>query len=466
VQLVGLGWNLSVVTTSSIGSDGHEDTELHDLTEAREWVTRLTWPDCVSTDRIGVEIEAFPVVVAPPGHVEGRLALHGAGGVLETVDATGERQDAIGRRRPATMSVPTTPGGRITFEPGGQIEYSTAPHETIEDLMADASTVWDELTDAFSNRGVALVSLGIDPWHGPSEVPQQLDAPRYKAMERFFVDTWPAGAMMMRNSAALQVSIDAGAGSVREERWLGANLMAPYLSAMFNTSPGRDGTASLRSRTWRGIDPSRTGLPHWTDVGQADHISDVSNRALAANVMYVLRGEHCYEPGPGWSLANWLERPPDRLGLPRVSDLTTHLSTLFPEVRARGGTLEMRSVDALPRRWWPVPIVVIATLLYDDCARGQVIDLLSSDAAHLTDLLELGAAEGLTDKDLGCRAHKLARLALDTACRDDRIPAWAVEATEEYCERFTMRGSAPADEIRPLLDDPLGLLRWVEAFGA
>lgn len=440
---------------------GQADVELVDVDDVRQWVTRLVWPQRGYTDRIGVEVEAFPIVITPAGYVGGRLTIDGSGGVLEVIDGAGAPDGPVGSRDDVSVSVPTRPGGRITFEPGGQVEYSSAPHEGIDGLMSDVDVVWDCLETAFAHRDVGLVPLGIDPWHDPDQVAQQLDAHRYRAMERFFGDTWPAGAVMMRNSAALQLNLDLGDTSVRGERWLAANLIAPYLAAMFNSSPGRDGTTNLRSKTWRGIDSSRTGLPLWGSVDDADAIDDVLAQALRANVMLVLRGERCHEPGPGWSFGDWLGRPPPHLGRPRVSDLVTHLSTLFPEVRPRNGTLELRSIDALPRRWWAVPVVVGAALLYDDRAREQVIDLLSPDAARLADLLRSGVTKGLADPDLGSGAHKLARLALDTACGDDRFTASSVQTAEAFCERFTMRCRAPADEIRPLLDDPPGLLRWV-----
>ena len=51
----------------------------------------------------------------------------------------------------------------------------------------------------------------------------------------------------------------------------------------------------------------------------------------------------------------------------RISDLTEHLTTLFPPVRPRGW-LELRMIDALPDEWWPVAVAVAAALLDDPAA--------------------------------------------------------------------------------------------------
>jgi len=326
--------------------------------------------------------------------------------------------------------------------------------------MGRIEDVWNALGVAFAAHDTALVPIGVDPWHSVETVPQQLDAPRYRAMERYFAREWPAGAVMMRNTASLQVSLEAGHGAVRRERWLAANLLAPVMVAIFATSPSRAGVASCRTRTWQGIDPSRTGLPSWSSAADADPTDDVLRRVLGARVMFVVRDGRTLDLSQS-TFEDWLVNP-GPLGPPTVDDLATHLSTIFPEVRPRHGTLELRSTDALPRRWWAVPIVFAGALLYDDVARGQVIETLSGTACRLDQTLTIAAETGLRSPLLARPAEKLARLAAETAGCDSRFPPEVVRRFEEFIDRFTLRGRAPSDEIRPLLDDPAALLTWTQ----
>jgi len=423
-----------------------EHCVIGDLDEAGDAVDGLIWPDYDREDLIGLEVEAFPIVTESGS----RLTLHGPDGGIETV-RTGLRSPSMTQPPQAPVFSSGEGGGCFTFEPGGQIELSTSARRDTGSLQTELDRTWDTLQDVFGERGVALVSLGLDPWHRVEEVPQQLRAGRYVAMDRYFSTRWPAGAVMMRNTCALQVNIDAGSGRNREQRWLVANLMSPLLTAMFATSPCRGHISSGRAKVWQAIDPTRTGHPRWPGPGSPDAYEDARTRALRANVMFVSRDGSATQLEPDFSFEDWVRSGHDDFGRPTLEDLRTHLSTVFTEVRPRGGTLELRSVDALPRRWWMVPVVVAATVLYDEGTRGQVIDLLSPMTARLDQVWQKAAVSGLQDPEVADAAGKLARIVLDTSKSCHRLDMESVGVAEEYFERFTLQCRAPADELREVL---------------
>lgn len=429
---------------------------LRDVDDVANAVVALTWPDDARPDRIGVEVEAFPVSVRS-GQPTQRVSLES---VLTTLVASTAQNGLIETSSPWSTSLPVRNGGRITLEPGGQVEYSSSPACSVADVFAEIDPIWDHIEGLFRDQSIALAPLGIDPWHTIDEVPQQLTADRYLAMDSFFGKGWPAGATMMRNTCSLQVNLDAGNETDRGERWLAANLISPFLTAMFSTSPGEDGVASRRAHTWQAIDRTRTGLPDWRDPKTVDPREDTVARALGGNVIYVMRGRRCLEIAPGWTFAEWVNEGHPEAGAPTVEDLATHLSTLFHEVRARRGTLEIRSVDALPRRWWRVPAVLTAALLYDSEARAQVIGTLDCYSSRLDEIWRRAAGPGLSDPELARSAEKLARLAIDAACRAEGFDRSSVRSTEEFVDRFTLRGLTPGDELRPLLHDPSRALAW------
>lgn len=272
---------------------------------------------------------------------------------------------------------------------------------------------------------------------------------------------------MMRNTCALQVNLDSGRGRTREERWLVANLVSPVLGAMFSTSPGADGAACRRAEAWQKIDPTRTGLPAWNGE-PPDPLEDVRRRVLSSRVMFVEREGVFIPLESALSFENWIRTGHPDLGPPTRSDLVKHLSTIFTEVRPRWGTMELRAIDSLPRRWWIVPAVAATALVYDPEARGRAIDLLSPFTGHLDRMWRLSALEGLNAPELADVAVRLSDIVLDAAERGDRYGAEEVAVTEEFFDRFTRRRRSPADDLRPLLldGDPIPDLRRLELSGA
>jgi gamma-glutamylcysteine synthetase len=72
-------------------------------------------------------------------------------------------------------------------------------------------------------------------------------------------------------------------------------------------------------------------------------------------------------------LAAWLSgaaADPALQRRPVTTDLDYHLTTLFPPVRPRG-YLELRCLDALPRRWWPALVTLTVTLADDPVAADR-----------------------------------------------------------------------------------------------
>ncbi|MEU0539382.1 glutamate-cysteine ligase family protein [Nocardia sp. NPDC005978] len=216
---------------------------------------------------------------------QGPPALIGA--ELEWLTAIGERSpsaprpeltvlaDALGPYAPQSISpaspaLPLPGGSRVTIEPGGQIELSSAPFgaaaELCERLRADAA----HLRDLLSTRDIHPFALSADA-HRPPE--RLLQLPRYCAMEKSFAGIGPFGALMMCNTAAAQVSVDAGTDPADiSARWTALYAMGPALLAAFACSPALHGAppgewASQRMRAWLRLDNQRTRPPvhHWPD---------------------------------------------------------------------------------------------------------------------------------------------------------------------------------------------------------
>jgi glutamate--cysteine ligase len=238
-----------------------------------------------------------------------------------------------------------------TFEPGGQLELSPPPRPTVEDLAADVAALLRRATAIAAARGIRLEAVGLNPYHSCTDVPLRLPSRRYLAMQRAFDEVGPDGRRMMRLTASLQIAVDLLPGRAGREQWLVANLAGPPLAAAFANSAvaaGRPaGITGARTRIWQNVDLRRTGYD----------------------------GRHLDLTDPVGGYAAFAAAAP-RLPIREAQRPAYHLSTLFPPVRPRGGYLEVRYLDAQPLWRIPEAVAVVASLLYDDRARHDALDLL------------------------------------------------------------------------------------------
>lgn len=271
----------------------------------------------------------------------------------------------------ALCDVQLPAGSRLTFEPGGQLELSSVPartpDEVAEALRADIAV----LRPALRAHRLDLVAEAHDPGRAPVRVS---DRPRYEAMESWFEDGgWTTAPEMMCNTASVQVNV--GCGPDPALSWRRAHSIAPVLAAAFAASPD-DGWASSRLRAWAGLDPSRT----MAALSSGDPVADWTAYALAAKPIAWRDSEGRVRRADGtFTFAEWIDGAPCAPRPPTAADLELHVSTLFPPVRLKGW-LEIRVMDMAPHDWWAVPVAVVSALL-DGSGRGLEEDTGWLDAA-------------------------------------------------------------------------------------
>ncbi len=388
--------------------------------------------------RVGVELELFPLAVR-----RGQEFVPADKSGLELLQHLGVR------------STEPEHGGRFSFEPGGQIEYSTPAVSSLAALLEDVRQNLDPLCVAAESTGMRLAASGLTPWYGLESVELRNPTSRYVEMDRYFGRTGPWGRWMMRHTASMQVNLDLGGRSTAADRWRVANALSPMLTAMFANSPADlpDGTAvaSGRAWVWSQLDDSRTGIVG--DVsGRSPAWAEYLTFALTARVMF----DHNMRPversgsnATGSSVRFndwWIEA--GEFG-PVMDDWHTHLSTLFPDVRPKRW-LEIRAIDMPARPWWSVPPTLLAALLYDQRALKEVQELLSAQPGDSAALSAVACKVGMADpriRDLATACFEICETAMS------RFPTgWfgseALEALSGFRERFIEPGTTQADEAR------------------
>ena len=331
---------------------------------------------------------------------------------------------------------PLPRGSRLTFEPGGQVELSSLPYRGASACWRALHEDAEHLRRTLGGAGVELMPTALEPVRSPH---RQLAHPRYDAMEQHFSRCGGAsadlGPVMMTGTAATQVNLDIGHDEAdARRRWRLLHAVGPTMTAAFANSPvGADGPTGWRSgrqRVWQGLDAVRTASP----AGE-DPVAAWTDYALEAPVMLRHREGGDWSAAPGWTLADWLTESE----APTEADLELHLSTLFPPVRPRGW-YEVRYLDALPWRWWPVPMAVLSALL-DDPAAGTVAEEACAGVDDWCAAARDGlAAPGVHAAALTC--FDAALLALPRLGEDADL----VALVAAYRDHYVLPGRCPADD--------------------
>lgn len=351
-------------------------------------------------------------------------------------------------------SVKLEQGDQLSFEPGGQFEYSSVPYPCLSDALKRMTDMQERLDSQLAAYDINLLQVGMDPWLTVDEIGLQMPKSRYRAMDKYFTQIGPYGRRMMRQTCTVQVNLDFGPDeAVLAKRYLLGHLVAPIATAVFANSPIVDGKvtdyASFRSLCWRHIDPLRSGVPDLTEVANTltkkSCVDAYLKYMLAAPVVFATDAGY-HVPSRMTSFAEWLKQPIAGAS-PKGPDLETHLSLLFPEARPRG-FIELRSVDAQSRVWQAVPAAFYTGLMYDDKALDAAIEKLLPLLPEMNEYLH-AAAFGLRDTRLQKLSVEIARIAHEGFAR---LPScFKGEGTDAafkaYTRYFIEKHRTPADDI-------------------
>ncbi|WP_424977883.1 glutamate--cysteine ligase [Leisingera sp. S232] len=303
-------------------------------------------------------------------------------------------------------------GANVSLEPGGALELSGAPLETIHETCDEVNTHLREVKDIADKIGVGFIGLGAAPEWQHEQMPL-MPKGRYRLMNDYMEKVGTMGRAMMRRTCTVQVNIDFGSEADMVQKLRVALALQPVATALFANSPffeGKpNGHKSWRSYIWRHLDDARTGmLPFVFEEGfgferYVEYALDVP--------MYFVYRNGAYINALGMSFRDFLkgELPALPGETPLLSDWADHLTTAFPEARIKK-FMEMRGADGGPwRRLCALPAFWVG-LTYDQTALDAAWDLVKGWDADTREGLRIAAAEhGLQAKVNGISMHELSR---------------------------------------------------------
>ena len=264
----------------------------------------------------------------------------------------------------------------ITLEPGGQVELSGEPCQTLHCTRDELATHVRELSEIGGELGIAFLGLGMQPV-SPLDDIEWVPKQRYAIMRDYMPLVGTLGHRMMKQTATVQANIDYADERDAMRKLRVGMATAPLVNAMFaNSCISEDrlnGQMSYRGYVWTDTDRARCGLLPFAFRDGAS-FADYVEWALDVPLYFVLRGGRYLIEATGIPFRSFLEH-----GLSgqraTLDDWRLHLTTLFPEVRLKG-YIELRSADSqTPDRVLGVPALVKGIFYEQDCL-DAVFDLV------------------------------------------------------------------------------------------
>lgn len=310
----------------------------------------------------------------------------------------------------------TKDGANVSLEPGGALELSGAPLETIHQTCDEVNEHLAQVKDIADEIGVGFIGLGAAPIWTHDQMPL-MPKGRYKLMDAYMDKVGTTGKQMMRRTCTVQVNLDFGSEADMVQKMRVALALSPVATALFANSPFFEGkpvgVKSKRMQIWETLDDSRTGmLPFVFEDGfgferWVDYALDVP--------MYFVYRDGVYVDALGMSFRDFMAgKLPALPGeTPTLSDWADHLTTAFPDARMKK-YIEMRGADGGPwRRLCALPAFWVG-LMYDQSALDAVWDLAKGWDADTREALRLAATrDGLQAQVGKINMHDLAREVLD-----------------------------------------------------
>ena len=306
-------------------------------------------------------------------------------------------------------------GANVSLEPGGQLELSGAPLTNIHAVAAELDQHLAEVAQIAGPLGIGFSGLGAAPIWRHEDMPV-MPKGRYRLMTEYMGRVGTHGTQMMYRTCTVQVNLDYASEADMVKKLRVALALQPVATALFASSPffeGKpNGHRSWRSRIWRSLDDSRTGmLPFAFESGMGfqayvDWVLDVP--------MYFVYRDGQYIDARGQSFRDFLNgKLPALPGeKPTLSDWADHMTTVFPEARVKK-YIEMRGADcgdrahivALPAFW--------VGLMYDQTALDAAWDLVKGFDAETREGLRVAASvSALAGEAGGVKLMDLARAAV------------------------------------------------------
>jgi glutamate--cysteine ligase len=251
---------------------------------------------------------------------------------------------------------------KLTLEPGSQLEFDSAIHENLDDLLQEFRSYLLTLQQLATTFAVHWLDAAYFPVGLPTDL-KLLPSPRYAILDRYWRHIGTYGPDIMRYTTSLQVCLDYSDLTDLERKVTRALLLKPillFLTARSRIRAGTDsGLRSFRSITYNKTDPPRMGTPgpeqiwsdgRWTLEGYIDKVLQATTLFTVGSTSYAESDHQAFEASRSAS---------------SLDDYLFHLSSIFTDVRVRQ-YIEIRYLDNPGIALVPGMAILLYHLLYNE----------------------------------------------------------------------------------------------------
>lgn len=232
----------------------------------------------------------------------------------------------------------------ITLEPGCQIELSLEPQEFIRDLKKRVEEIDNNLKPLLEDFGIKLINKGVSPTTTYKNI-KLLPKRRYHLMANYL---WGIlSDVMMRETAGIQVGIDYKSEEDAMKKFRIANLMMPFMTAMYANSRYRGGVdtgyKSFRALAWLNTDNERCGFATKFQDGMS--FKDYVELLLDTPMIFINRDNRTVNINGRLTFRQFMNKGFEGFNA-EIEDWQLHSNLYFPEVRLRN-FIEIRNHDCV-----------------------------------------------------------------------------------------------------------------------
>lgn len=401
------------------------------------------------------------------------LPFYGPGGVEEVLGVLEQRPDMEARREDDhIVGLEGVDGAGVTLEPGGQIEFVSAPRTSLRELEHDLCTDLKRVLEA-GGEDRHWLALGLQPVTPQADM-EWISRERYRIMAKHLRARGDLAHLMMTQTAGVQLNVDFQDEEDARRKMRAAMGVTSLVTAAFANSPFYEGKpngwASYRSHIWTRTDPTRCGLIRAAVEGDGMGLEDWVDYALGVPAMFIIR-DGGYRPLEGLTFGEYLEQGFEGYRADQM-DWEIHLTTLFPEVRFKT-YMEVRGIDGVARPLAMAGVALWKGILYSHSACEAAWDLVSDFSwDERLQLHEEAARRGtrgeFRGRPLSDWIDEVVEIASNGLADETRaIPAENEDAyLDPLREQLSERGGSPAFELLDLWEgewagDPAKLVEAV-----
>jgi glutamate--cysteine ligase len=335
--------------------------------------------------------------------------------------------------------------GRLTLEPGGQIEFSGEPHGQAAETERVLRDYLKRLAGIAKGLGVIIIAAGFDPVRSIAEQ-KWIPKKRYEIMRPYLAQRGRRAWDMMCRTAAIQFNFDYSDPGDLAKKFVLANRLGPVAAAIFANSPfeqGRlSGYKSTRYAAWLETDGDRAG-PSPLALGDDFSIERFISYARAVPMFFIRRGDR-YISHAGRSFDDFIANGAS----PIFQDFTDHLSTIFTEARLKPH-VEQRSMDCCSLEMTMAALAFWKGLMYSADSLDRALVLAPKLSAGEFASLQLEVARhGLQASAEGVRVVALAEASIELARAGlEAIAPGEARYLDVLEERVARERISPADVL-------------------